>query len=267
MQASPYISDRKKKRRQRRKYLFGVLAVLALYIFLYAVQWFLFHSPIFRMDKVVVQGNSSVASADIITLTQAGALPSHSFFPAVFGFNNMLLWPGHIASSELEMIPQLASVSIAKDYFTHTVTISVTERIPFGVWCFSSNSNCYWYDNTGTIFERSLDTQGNLVYMVNDHAQAARGLNQKVLSNEFVANFISIVKTLRTSGLGVKEIDLNDLALEEMDVVTTNGPALYFSLRFPADEYLGYIQKLMLDPGFGKLQYIDCRTQNRLYYK
>jgi hypothetical protein len=267
MQISPYVSDRKRKRRQRRKYLYIALGIIALCFVLFAVQWFIFHSPFFRVDKVVVEGNNSVSSADIISLVQASVLSNHPIFPAIFGFNNMLLWPDTVSPNELNIIPQLEDLSISKDYFSHTVTVDVSERIPFGIWCFTSTSDCYWFDNTGTIFERAVTTQGNVIFVVQDHSQAERGLNQKVLPDEFTDNFISILDLLRRSDLNVKEIDLNDLSLEEVDVVTTNGPTIYFSLRFPADDYLGVIQKLMTQSNFDTLQYIDCRTEDRVYYK
>jgi hypothetical protein len=75
------------------------------------------------------------------------------------------------------------------------------------------------------------------------------------------------MNVLKESSLAVRAIELNNLALEEVDVLTANGPTIYFSLQFPADEYLSVIQKLMLQPNFNSLQYIDCRTQNRLFYK
>lgn len=267
MQVSPYVSDRRKKRKQRRKYIVGMLAIIALYFLLYSFQWFLFRSPLFRVDKIVVKGNNSIESADVVSLIEASALQKHNFFPAMLTFKNMLLWPDQVSQNELNTIPQLQSISISKDYFSHTVTANVSERVPFGIWCYSANESCYWFDNTGMIFQRSLDTQGNIIYAVQDNSQKPQGLNQKVLPDDFVGNFISIVKVLRQSNLGIKGITLTDIALQEVDVQTTNGPKLYFSLRFPADDYLGYIQKLMLDPSFNKLQYIDCRTQDRLYYK
>ncbi|HUC31143.1 MAG TPA: hypothetical protein VMR99_00435, partial [Candidatus Paceibacterota bacterium] len=131
----------------------------------------------------------------------------------------------------------------------------------------NSNAPCYWFDDTGTIFEKAGATQGDLVFVVYDSAQSPRGLNQTVLSDEFLSNFISVMNVLHESGLSVEAIELNDLSLEEVDVPTANGPTIYFSLQFPADEYLPVIQKLMLQPDFDDLQYIDCRTQNRLFYK
>jgi hypothetical protein len=282
MQIAPYVSDRKKRRKRRRAYFFAAAGLIVLYAIFFGAQWLVLHSPVFRVDHVVVLGNGSVSSADVIALAEASAFPGHDIFRAALTFDNMLLWPASIPQNELQLIPQLADANISKDFFTHTVTITVTERSPFGIWCFSappgviSTSSaivagatvpCYWFDNTGTIFERAGETQGGLVYTVYDRAQAPLGLNQKVLPNEFLQNFISIMNVLRASGLGVQNIELNDLTLEEVDVKTANGPMVYFSLQFPADEYLPVIQKLMLQPNFNKLQYVDCRTENRLFYK
>jgi hypothetical protein len=283
MQIAPYISDRKRKRKRRRAYLFTALGLVALYGIFFAAQWLVLRSPVFRVNHVVVQGTSAVSSTDVIALAEASAIHGHDIFRGALTFNNMLLWPASIPQSELQLIPQLASANISKDFFSHTITITVTERAPFGIWCFSAppgvvstsssaatvdtNAPCYWFDNTGTIFERAGETQGDLVYTMYDRAQTPRGLNQKVLSDEFLPNFISIMNVLRESDLSVQAIELNDLSLQEVDVQTANGPTIYFSLQFPADEYLPVIQKLMLQSDFGKLQYVDCRTENRLFYK
>lgn len=280
MQIAPYISDRKKRRKRIRAYFFAVLALVVLYGIFFCVQWLVLRSPMFRVDHVVVQGNSSVSSTDVIALAEASALPGHDILRGALTFNNMLLWPNTIQQSELGMIPQLATATVSKDFFSHTITITVTERAPFGIWCFSAapassatsvgssaSAPCFWFDNTGTIFEKAGETQGDLVSTVYDRAQSPRGLDQKVLPDEFLPNFISIMNVLKESGLGVQAIELNDLSLEEVDVLTTNGPTIYFSLQFPADEYLPVIQKLMLQSNFAKLQYIDCRTQNRVFYK
>ena len=297
MQIAPYVSDRKKKRKRVRAYFFTAIGLVTLYGIFFIAQWFVFHSPIFRVDHIVVQGNSAIASADIISLAEASAIPTHSVFRAALTFDNMLLWPAAIPQDELQMIPQLATATIAKDFFSHTVTITVAERTPFGIWCFSappgrsvvnailainaastpnasssavianSNAPCYWFDDTGTIFQKAGETQGNLVFVVYDDSQHPRGLNQKILSDKFLPNFISAMNVLRESGLGVRAIELKDISLQEIDVSTANGPTIYFSLQFPADEYLPIIQKLMLQSNFNKLQYIDCRTQHRMFYK
>jgi cell division septal protein FtsQ len=298
MHIAPYVSDQRKKRKKRRKYFLITAAVFILYFIFLGVAWFVAASPVFRMNQIIVKGNDVVASADIVTLVQADAGQHESFFHALLGWNNMLSWPDQISSSNLALIPQLASVSISKDYFAHTITLNVTERNPFGIWCFDgasgrsgatsvvgvanatssasstiaistivSGSACYWFDENGVIFSRASNTEGNLIFVVNDYSQAVRGLNQNVLPDQFNGNFISIMNVLHQTNLGIKEIDLNDLSLQEIDVYTTNGPKIYFSLRFPANDDLPVLQNLITQGMFNNLQYVDCRTEDRVFYK
>jgi hypothetical protein len=270
MQIDNYGYDRRKKRKKQRLYLLTGAVILVFYLLLYGIFWFILRSPIFRVDKVVVQGNTVVPSADVLTLLQSSALRDHSLWNSVLGFKNMMIWPDTLSANELMLIPQLAGVTLDKDYFAHTITANVSERQPFGIWCFENTpggARCYWFDDTGTIFQKSFDTEGGAVYVVHDASQKTRGLNETVLPDEFLPNFISIVNVLRGSGLGIQNISLADLSLEEVHVITTNGPMLYFSLRFPADNDLPVIKGIMQQPGFAKIQYIDARTENRVYYK
>jgi hypothetical protein len=294
MRSTSYISEHRKKREKVRRYVFGTLAVFVLYFIFLGGVWLVVRSPLFQLQHIAVTGNNVIASQDITTLLESDPSGHHGFFGSVLGWNNMLSWPGSLSKNQLDAIPQLASATVSKDYFSRTITVNVVERSPFGIWCFlpkgasvvltsststtantapssgiddADSGSCYWFDDTGVIFEKATNTEGNLIVVVHDHSQNVRGLNQKVLPDAFAANFISIVNVLHKSNVGIQEIDLNDLSLEEVDVMTTGGPEIYFSLRFPADDDLGVLQNLLAQGGFDKLQYVDCRTEDRVYYK
>ena len=303
MHIAPYVSDHRKRRKKIRGYVFVAVGVFALYFIFLAIVWLLMNAPFFRAQTIIVTGNNVVPSADVISLVQATPSGKRTFIGSVFGWGNMFAWPDKVSAQNLAMVPELASVTITKNYFSHTITLNATERAPFGIWCYIpkgksgatfagalptdmssttsssaalpvtapapdlSNEQCYWFDNTGILFERSLSTQGNLIFVVNDYSQSPRGLNETVLPPEFNANFISIANVLHQIGLGIKEIDLNNLSLEEMDALTAEGPRLEFSLRFPANDYLSVLKNLIVQSGFDKLQYVDCRTEDRVFYK
>ena len=267
MKIDAYVSDHRKKRQKRRAYLLIGGAATAAGLAVIGIVWFIFRSPFFELDHIVVEGNSVVPTDAVIELLQSSALRDHGFFGSLLGLGNILTWPDRVPQNDLVLLPQLASVVTTKDYFSNTLDAQVTERNPFAIWCFEANGKCYWFDNTGTIFGHAFNAEGNLIYTVNDASQKPKGLNQTVLPAEFLPNLISIMNLLHSSGLAVKSIELKNLALEEITVTTANGPAFYFSLRFPADNYLAVIQNLIKAPGFAKLQYIDCRTENRVYYK
>jgi hypothetical protein len=189
----------------------------------------------------------------------------------------MLVWPDKLSLSDMAFLPDTAAISISKSYFTHTITATVTERAPSGIWCFmpklnaagnpTTNESCYFFDGNGVLFERGFDTQGSSLYAIHDYSQKDPGLGGTIMTSEFTPNLLSIIDVIQKSGVDVQEIALNDIALQEIDVTTYNGPALYFSLRFPADEDLPVLASIMQKSGFAKLKYVDFRVENRAYYK
>ena len=129
------------------------------------------------------------------------------------------------------------------------------------------NENCFWFDETGIVFARALDTQGGAIFVIHDTTQTKLNFNGEVLPDEFLPNLLSILNALKESGVGVANITVPDISLEQVNVTTAEGPMLYFSLRFSADEGLPVLENLMAMPGFNELQYIDFTVQNRAFYK
>ena len=278
MEIGDYLSEKHKKRKKRRRYFYFILGAALIYVLLAGTAWVLLGSPLLRVSQVVVRGNTTVPSENVVALLQSAALRDHSFPKAILGFRNMLTWPGSLSAADLAFIPQLKAATVSKNYFFHTVTATVTERQPFAIWCYAAagagstvgvinGEQCYWFDDQGVIFGRTFDTEGSLLVVIHDFSGARHGLNEAILPAQFVPNLISVVNALKASGISVKTAALSDLALEEIDVSTYNGPRLYFSLRFSADEDLPVLTALMAKSDFGKLQYVDFTVANRAYYK
>ena len=266
--------------RERRRRLLGVysgLLILAFIIFV-AVLWVIIYSPLFRVKNIEVSGNKNIASEDIITLAKAEIL-SDSFRKRVLGMDNILVWPKKLPADSLRFLPGLKSLSIEKSFGRRNIKIAVEEKKPFAAWCVHGlehdanetetgvRLNCFWFDADGVIFDKSIGMEGNLISVVNDYSQKKIGLNSKILPDEFLPEALSIFRAISESGLSVKELRLNDLALEEMEADTYDGPKVYFSLRFPADNVPAVLKSLKEKIAFGSLQYVDFRIENRVYYK
>jgi hypothetical protein len=153
-----------------------------------------------------------------------------------------------------------------------------------------SASRCFWFDGDGIIFERAPNAEGSVIRVVHDYAQQGIGLGSAILPSRFIGNLFSVLRVLDASGLGIREVRIDDLALEEVNVATYGGPparlaaasakqagqagpALYFSLRFPADNAFAVLQSFAGGSSSSaavdlkRLEYIDFRTENRAYYK
>jgi hypothetical protein len=275
MQIDRYVAERRHKQSVRRKYFWAVIGFLSVYFAVLGIFVFVVRSPAFQAEQISVQGNEAVSTGSIIDLLQANIVRGK--WNSLLGFANMLIWPNALPSSALAMVPQLAGVTISENYFLHAINVTVTERQPVAVWCKMAGGTaaasstpsgpCFWFDDQGIAFARAVDAEGGTILAVHDYSTGNLELGTTVLPPEFVPNLLSILNAIKTSGVGVQEIALRDLSLQEIDVTTTNGPLIRFSLRFPADNDLPVLQSLMAQPGFDALQYIDFTVENRAYYK
>jgi len=266
----------KEKRKRRRRYVVALATFFAVYFVLLGAEWIILKSPFFRIQTVTYQGNATVPSSDISALFTGAMLHGKwGWVNALLGSGNMLSWPDELASADLVFNPVLKSVSVEKDYTGRSLTITTEERTAYGMWCdmdqgsgtTSTPSGCNWFDKDGVMFKRAIAATGGLILTVHDYSQHNLGLGSKVLPDEFLANVFSIFSVLQQGDLNVREIRLNNLALQEMEVDTYEGPRLYFSLRFPSDNDLAALKNFTEKPGFANLQYLDFRVENRVYYR
>jgi hypothetical protein len=294
------VSGTHERRKRRRWYfIFGTI-FLAVYVVLVGLAWLVFRSPIFRIQNITITGNERVKNDQVLSLLY-GRIINGRFSRAIFGLNNILIWPKQLSEDDLRLLPTIKGLTIGKDFRARNIVVRVEEREPYGVWCFMARTdadqtqtnadqidtnnlprnsalspresagaegdNCWWFDKDGFIFQKSLSAEGGLITTINDYSQKGGGLNFKILPDEFIANAFSIFEVLKASGLAIKEIRLNDISLQEIEVDTYAGPKFYFSLRFPSTNDLQVIQSFLSKPGFNKLQYLDFRVENRAYYK
>ncbi|MBI3588800.1 MAG: hypothetical protein HY093_00055 [Candidatus Liptonbacteria bacterium] len=256
------------KRRRRRKFFFkSGFGLLLFGLAIFGVIRVVFYSPIFKFDHVVLSA-SDPEKEKILSLLEK-KITQGSFLTRALGFKNFLAWPSQIQSQELAALPELESLTIEKNYQEKTVTITPVERQPSGIWCLEKNvpAECFWFNDQGLIFRESLAVSGNLIRVVSDYYQEHLVVGNQVLPDAFLSNFLSIFHVLTESDFSILEIALKDLSQEEIEVKTSAGPKIYFSLRHPADHYLAALKSLTQNPKFNRLEYVDFRIENRVYYK
>ncbi len=286
-------SDVRSREERRRVRILSGLVFLVICVFLIGGAWTVIYSPLFMVKSIEITGNNSVSSDDIMTLATAEIF-GDSLWKRILGTRNILAWPNSFSGSNLKFLPELKSFSVQKSYGQRKIKIVAEEKKPFGVWCLRTQINadetqmnadtsntqipdCWWFDSGGIIFKKAIGAEGNLITSLSDYSQKDIGLNSKILPDEFIANIFSIFRAVSASKLSIKEIRLNDLTLQEIEVDTYDGlptgvlakagPKIYFSLRFPADNVPEVIKSLKEKTTFGNLQYVDFRVENRVYYK
>jgi len=317
-----YLMRTNRARQRRRRFIIATTAVTGVCLLTIGAAWTVIVSPLLAVQTVTVAGTVNVPAENIRSLA-IGLAARDSFVGRFLGAGNMLAWTAGAARDMLRFLPAVKDVAFGKRYVAHEVTLSVTERQPFGIWCLhgtrinadnkqmnadgmpsadgvqatdtistgadavpytetavEESARCFWFDEDGVIFERAPDAEGSVIRIVHDYSQEHLGPGSTILPARFVPNLFSIFRVLAASGVGVAEVRLDDLDLEEIRVATYDGlpagqvgPTLYFSLRFPADNALAVMRSLTggssssIAAGLHKLEYIDFRVENRAYYK
>ncbi|HAS84598.1 MAG TPA: hypothetical protein DCS23_00780 [Candidatus Yonathbacteria bacterium] len=158
------------------------------------------HNKKWQIIQINVEGANAVSSDEIREIALEKILGNYFL---VYARNNSHLFPeSEIAQTLLHTFPRIASVSAVRDD-EHTITINISERKPYVLWCGEeqSSKDCWFIDEGGFVFDKApefskgvyIEVYGKLV-----EKNAEKPLRASVPFDRFaVAN--TFVKLLRES--------------------------------------------------------------------
>lgn len=236
--------------------------------------YFVFHSQFLRITAVEVSGSTK---AEEIKEALIGSLLKNSKIRSLFGSENLFFWPSKIPKIPASLY-WLSGLNLEKNWEEKKIAIKAEEREPYLLWCLAASGNCYWLDEEGIVFSAAPKAEGFIIPKVfeqGDRRQLSFG--QPFYENVLlVKNALEIIKRVKNFPLAVSEFLIEKPNLEEL-IAETEGPKLYFSLRFLVqnlDKVLNNLTNRLSSYGgspegkdFQKLEYIDFRVENRIYYK
>lgn len=242
--------------------IYGGLAVFFLLII--GAGYLVVYSPLFHITRINADGTQINANDLIENLKEF--LKSQSKIAGFLSSENILIWKQEKISEFLKNYPQIAELNIEKDYFERTIKIDIKEREKYGIWCQSAVSNCFWFDKKGIIFAEAPMVEGALINKVEDLTGRDLKIGDTIIEQRFLDNLLKIFAVLDETNLGKGFLNLENLSLQEIIFESPDRFKIYFSLRFdPAFSVAGI--KSLRETGLEKMNYIDFRVENRVYYK
>ena len=261
---SVYMREHSRGKKTRRILRNCIFVLLGIGFLANGICYFALRTGFFRTKDISVTGNKDISSQDVLSAVRAQIF-NDSYFKYIFGFNNMLIWPKKLENIN-KLIPKIKSIEIDKSYLDKKIIIKVVERQGYGVWCVEGGeAKCFSFDDEGIIFSRGMPSEGSLIHNIRDYSERQLGMLLPVLSIDRFAHLKEIFDVLEAEGLNYKFLEIQNLKLEEVRVINSTGPAIFFSLRFSPDFAKAAIKEI--GGGIGKLQYIDFRVENKVYYK
>jgi len=249
-----------------------ILYALIFLIFAGVIAYVLFFSQLLAITQINVKGTQKIDPSDVRKMIETQLAGSFlRFIPK----NNILLAGGSsIKRSILEKYKYAGKVQVKKD-FPGGLDIAIEEREFNLVLC--SNGECYVVDDSGTAFakadfEKNELGENSLPVLYDDSSKSVE-IGQTPVDQDYI-NYLLRIREKLSGDLKInsdREMHTPQLASGDIRVKTEEGWLIYFDKSISADkeiEMLKLVLENKIDPNKrSDLEYIDLRTDNKVYYK
>ncbi len=228
----------------------------------------LFFTKLFDVRSVEVHASSLIPATDVEQKAWE-VLNSR-----VFGIprkNNILFFsPQKIGPALLKAFPRIDSVDIRRSSL-HKLVIMVHERVAAGLWCLSGQGQCFYYDADGIAFSEIASTSGFLFVPVNDARDRTIEIGHPIAPDFWRYDILEAKKILQFGGLNASQFMIPHDSFNEFDVQVAEGWSILYSTDFDinrqTNNLLAFLKEKITPDQRKKLDYIDLRVEDRIYYK
>lgn len=262
------IAERRGKKRQRffRKLFFIFIIVLVvvgsglLYGF----------SEKFRIQRIGIAGLERTPEADVRELIDVWLLKKRFFL-----LPHDVLWAlpaGELKTFLITSFPTIKEVDIRKN-FPNGLELYLTEYDAWGVLCrppAGGSEECFWINRGGVAFERAPEFSGVIVPKIRDERSRDVRLGEEQLSQDMM----HLIAFFNEKAVDDKNLQSLQFMIDSKDstlrVKTRGGwDILLLESNDPAAAYKNLRTALEgeIKEKISKLEYIDLRFSNRVFYK
>ena len=227
-----------------------------------AIVYLIFFSVFFRVKSFQFHVAGGESQPDITAFLEKKFASYKT--NVIFSHDRIFFWRDLYIKEPKDTFSGIAEIKVQRSLFSRSVTITVTEREKFAVWC---EGGCFWIDKEGVAFSTAPETEGILVRSIKVNNGRDIKLGNQVLQGGELNNFLKSVQLLQDLDISVAGFSVEDIKLKEIVVTTILGPKIYFS--FLVDPYFAKetIRNIKSSPDWGKLSYINLTVAGRVYKK
>ncbi len=242
--------------------LVSIILLFSLFVYVLTRDWI-------NIKEIKVNGNETISSKNIesVVFDRMSRLRAYTLYAGtILSYDK-----SDIIESLKYQYPQLKHINInSRDI--KILNITVEEREPIALWCINQESECYLVDNIGYIYRKIIDLKpySNLVIYKSETSNLT--LRNTLLPSVFsqINDFLNIIKDF---GIQVTQVEINEED-NEFFVYSSSHPILRIRLDGKFAQVASYIEATLKAPDYlnyldsvEKIEYIDLRFGNRIFYK
>jgi len=216
----------------------------------------LFYIPKFRIQKISIQGNSTLHKEEIISNVSRSL---EGRYWGIFPRDNIFIFPKEKISNNLSnTFPRVKSVILKSD-FPNSLLVEIDEKKPSAIFC--EGEFCGFIDEDGAIFETAAFFSDNVYVKFYSEIGRMENLNNFKRMMDFIAL------------LSKENIEITSVILGEEGLLKFFTSERWSILLNDNDNFQIALENLKLALGEQikekrqALEYIDLRFGNKIYYK
>ncbi|HHE45930.1 MAG TPA: FtsQ-type POTRA domain-containing protein [Candidatus Moranbacteria bacterium] len=260
----PREKNRPKKRGVRR-ILFYFISV----IFLGVVIYILFFSSLMSITKIKISGNKNITQQ--LLLRQINPQISGKYFQLLNKNNFLLVKISRIKKILSSQFVQIRKIEIKKKFPSY-LEINIVERVPTLIVC--SNNQKYILDENGQVYDKINSLPKKDLIILTDESHRPISLGDYLLDKKYLSYILKIKKIVEEeTGLKLKNnFWTPSLISGDIRTETQTGWKIYFNEQNNLSEEVEMLKavlnkKIISVAQRAKLEYIDLRIKNKVYYK
>ncbi len=264
---------RLRTRRLRTRVLIGLAIAVAIGGIGYGVS-LVSYLPQFNVQTVSIVGANSLSPA-LVERYADTILYDGTFSP--LSRDNIFLYPRALLERDIvSFFPRVKSAKVARESLLATaVVVTIEERKPYAAWCLptgqagGASGDCYLMDSTGFIFARAATSTPGITSTYRFSGGIIGNPTGQTYLSGHLAGIEALLDRLGQTGYEPELVR----AVSEQDFVISLGRGydLKASFGVTADSLLRNLQLVLgsdaLRGTADRLEYIDLRFGNRVYYK
>lgn len=260
--------DQYRFKRQKRLIYRAFFSILTFVIFIYAVIYLLFFAKGFDVRAITISGNETISADDLRAAINQN-LDKKIFFITVRS-NIFLASINKLEKTLAKNYPKIETLAIKRNFF-HGLELTIKERKPIGIWCLNNQGDCFYFDQSDIAFQKVPKTSGFLFLTVDDLRDRKVQLGQFIETDEWVNPIVIARDMLWKNNFQVDKFTIPDGSFGEFQTITPTGWKILFSIKSnvkaQVDAMAGFIEQKLTPDKLSKLEYIDLRINDKIYFK
>lgn len=273
-----HVQEKAERRRVTKLYF-----LLFFITFIFVGLVLLAHYDHLLVKKITIIGNQVVSSDEVFTLAQE-QLTGNYFY--LLPKSNIFLLPKRALKEQvIRVMPYVGDLE-SEVFDSGVLSLKITERKPTALWCDNADQ-CSFMDDTGFVFSSAPKFSDNVYLKLSDQVGESQIGRRPIDGAKFKVIFLTaetLPTVLRESGLEKAEVIKTIITFDkDYEFIVTQpllNEKLEWTLRLPPNSenfshLLSNLKAALTAPEFkkdytalaGRLDYIDLRFGNKVFYK